>query len=98
MSENKTPWTPGPWHDAKDFGLLPETTRCVVLSTVWGRIATMSYPDSGSDEANARLIAAAPEMAELLETITAVPGDMCSVAAATSKARALISRIRGESE
>jgi hypothetical protein len=91
MSENKTPWTPGPWNDAKDFGLTPETTRCVVLSTVWGRIATVSYPDSGSDEANARLIAAAPEMVELLERH--LYGHSAEL---QDRTHALLARIKGE--
>ena len=127
MSEQNTPWTPGPW----SFGPMSGWAGPVVRSTRWGErpIATLPShgdvyyrhvthiePDGGSitkfspsteegearaaeceqiREANARLIAAAPEMAELLEQLLAL-----HVAHHNNplhgEARALLSRIRGE--
>jgi hypothetical protein len=56
--------TPGPWasvHDADGDYL--------IMSPESGRFIAVTYTDAEQDEANARLIAAAPEMLEALERI-----------------------------
>lgn len=88
----ETPWTPGPWQTEYD-----------VLEGDWGwRIKTPGADHSDVDrKADARLIAAAPEMAELLTTIaegmTHPDSDAEWVSRTKGEARALVSRIRGES-
>ena len=105
---NNTPWTPGPW--VIDDEMVVDPKRFAVAEVHWSQLFVdydksrhpSDDPDWSKDlsdvemEANARLISKAPEMAELLQTITAVPGDMLAVASATSKARALLSYINGE--
>lgn len=65
-------WTPGPW--AVDAELIRGANLAIVAST-WSGIRGDASDATPSDraramEANARLIAAAPEMAEVLEAIT----------------------------
>ena len=88
-----TPWTPGPWEQE---GVIVRASGQFVLSR-----------DEG--EANARLVAAAPEMAEALEAIAQFapdPGDHCGHCdqfdpdhrddCCYVMADALLARIRGE--
>lgn len=60
-------YTPGPWNVHK----LPDGSHHIVADHWGASIAVSMYPDTGSKgrEANARLIAAAPAMLEVLETI-----------------------------
>ena len=102
---SKTPWTPGPWRvDAPDklqgFEFIP------VQAGLGENIADVCslFDDEGvplgitaQDEANACLIAAAPEMAEVLEELcNIIEAPVASYEEAVSKARALLARIRGE--
>ena len=62
-SEDK--WTPGPWSIRRSKSGKPgqiSDGRGTIITTWWG----IARPASKEGEANARLIAAAPEMAELL--------------------------------
>ena len=79
-------WTPGPWsinHFVDIRG--PENQPIALLSA------------SVQTKANARLIAAAPEMAELLEIMAErAPGHISTRHG--DKARALLARINGEDD
>ena len=77
-------FTPGPW---KCVGTL------VYFSNNAGGIDLRACPDS---EANARLIAAAPDLLEALEAIIASECRQPDVGCAWTKARAAIARARGE--
>jgi hypothetical protein len=64
---NETKWTPGPWRinkygsiGAGEFGSSPIVAS---IESFWGD----AYLVEGDHQANARLIAAAPEMADALE-------------------------------
>lgn len=60
---DETKHTPGPW-------TVDETYRWLVMGPDRAAVGrSQSSPISGRAEANARLIAAAPELAEALETI-----------------------------
>ena len=67
MTENKTPWTPGPWVSLQRVSETLSADRWEVRHNEHGLVAMMSFPDVGCDQANARLISKAPQMAKLLE-------------------------------
>ena len=88
-----TPWTPGPWKvgpydpESGAYHLHPYLVQSRLEMT------EAYVPDSG----NARLIAAAPEMAELLSSFADTPASEGPAAYGMgSRAEALLSRIRGE--
>ena len=60
-------YTPGPWR----AHTLPDGSHHVVADHWGASIAVTMYPESGSEgrEANARLIAAAPDMLKVLQAI-----------------------------
>ena len=95
---NKNPWTPGPWTHNRgyDQGGAP-TLRAVGWPGRMRDVCRVLY-DGGSEDpevhANARLIAAAPEMAELLERI--VEHGTTPKGTFALEARALLARIKGE--
>ena len=66
MSERKTPWTPGPWHLGKDG--FDRNRVWADKHSVAGLISRGSQPADLDPvaQANGRLIAAAPEMADAL--------------------------------
>ena len=84
-----TPWTPGPW------------TVVQTGPSDWAVDDAGGHYHSGPHaEADARLIAAAPEMAEMVaEYASLVHSDYCGVRehARCVEARVLLARIRGES-
>ena len=96
------PWTPGPW----GYGLVPapgEDDGCKMFAV--NGIGPEHWPyvcENVNGQANARLIAAAPEMAELLDVFMgSLVGPNYSLDradAAAWEARALLARIRGEQE
>jgi hypothetical protein len=83
------PWTPGPWN-SDDLSVFDDDG-----DPICDMAMSITEEDKGTQRANARLIAAAPEMAtiihELLATHVAHHNHPAHVAA-----RALLSRIRGE--
>jgi hypothetical protein len=103
---SKTTWTPGPWLilTAKGYPyaiqashVSPNTPGVIRDITRW---AAISMPSSKEGQANARLIAAAPEMAEALEALASAfishtqwsgepPNEVVN-------ARAILARINGE--
>ena len=97
---NETQWTPGPWHEGagNGYGSIfgPEGTRrdsggLTPIAMINGTLH--------EDEANARLIAAAPEMAALLERLAANCAADRYVERLTCArdARALLAKIKGGS-
>lgn len=98
----KSTHTPGPWQVNRKYKMSVET--CADGQGI-NLIAECSDPDgfrtSGEDQANARLIAAAPELLAALEVITAcVDRNGGSVRTITPEAiiqaRAAIAKARGE--
>jgi hypothetical protein len=93
-----TPWTPGPWDfDAEDLTVYaqePGPTFIVEPVDGW-----LDY-DMVQAQANARLIAAAPEMAELLMRIEAAADPLLGVALSAlplpDDVKPILARIRGE--
>lgn len=102
---SKGRYTPGPWRivRASDYTGEPEDTTIYSIDAANGE--TVYYTESGyfrPEEADARLIAAAPEMAELLRLVadyqdSAWAGDAEAQRSAFAlEARALLARIEGE--
>ena len=81
--------TPGPWH-VNELGNVADKTRIVI-----GVIATTF--ESYSGEANARLIAAAPDLLEALKEMLDGHEDACTGygEGAADKARAAIAKATG---
>jgi len=96
---NKTPWTPGPWILTPCGDILGNrNTR-----TDNGLVAAMcSDRKDAEGAANARLIAAAPEMAEVLADLRRLCSDIPAVernprfAEMNQRVLQLLSRIRGD--
>ena len=90
------PWTPGPWDILVDTATSEQEIVHVKqddLSDFYDTVCDVGRADVTVDVANARLIAAAPEMAELLDALL---GDMPLGPDYIAHVRALLSRIRGE--
>lgn len=94
-----TPWTPGPWTWGPARDLREDESPTAIGMRVDGDgyvIADVTrQPPYEQELANARLIAAAPEMAELLDEMRVLL-EMEGESYTTERARALLSRIRGE--
>ena len=84
--------TRGPWEAAErgDYGDLDGNSR-VILGN-WRRIAIVQHKGDEEDEANARLIAAAPDMLEALEEIQ----HLASPTWVSKRAREVIALATGE--
>lgn len=94
---SKTPWTPGPWvaEEADYFGdhniiLTDSADDCRAIAAV-----VSNFRPALEVASNARLIAAAPEMAELLRQIKS-EWSFYSDTSRMSAINALLSRIEGE--
>lgn len=87
--------TPGPWGICPSFGGNPDAFSISVvgddrlIATAWDRTP---FDEANPAEANARLIAAAPELLEALEYLVSLGGGDC-----LDIARAAIAKARGES-
>lgn len=97
------PWTPGPW----EIGQNRTKTRGIdivqrKLTTIVASIYVPKYTDATRQEHDARLIAAAPEMAEALSNMVEIVdfverrygGRINSPT--VDNARAILARIKGE--
>lgn len=98
----ETKWTPGPWHWDSDPVKNDPHNRVRYRVTALGKTITQVYYSSyeggpTNAEADARLIAAAPEMAEALEQCL---GNLKALGAengwGSEAARAALARARGE--
>ena len=83
----ETKHTPGPW------AIDGEGTNAMVRGADLTIVAVRHRLTGPTHEANARLIAAAPELLEALESILS---DACDNGAYWDKARAAIAKARGE--
>ncbi len=84
--------TPGPWHVAGG----------VQIRTDRHQIAKVWMMRQGEGQANARLISAAPELLDALESLIAIEDSVDPMGllhgVASMKARVLIAKIKGEQE
>lgn len=85
-------WTPGPWRvETRTTSLFPELTK-PFHQVLAGEQGLGVYPH---EEADARLIAAAPEMAALLEAWVTGVADGTQLGQQQGDSIALLSRIQG---
>lgn len=94
--------TPGPWHTGADGRIVYDANGWAISNA----ITFHHQRGGGQDRDNARLIAAAPEMVEVLRQWLAYdnsddadfssPGPMVAYAEAINATRALLSRIEGD--
>ena len=94
MTQPKTAskFTPGPWRLCYD-GQIDGADGSFVCSFRWSSYKDFNEP---RNKANAHLIAAAPEMYELLESLAVEGGDGRSIDAVVSEARRIKAEIDGE--
>lgn len=86
--------TPGPWRHEKDFSVRATNNYEIA------HVSHMNYERGGTCEANARLIAAAPDMLEALkwaaEILESYKNQKCGIHIdAIEKARAAIAKATG---
>lgn len=90
--------TPGPWETDRNnvhSGQIATIHHC--LNNDWVEVWSPNWPaDEDEQEANARLIAAAPELLEALEGFVACWDACASPVEFAEKARAAIAKARGE--
>lgn len=86
--------TRGPWKWQAEDECLVGPDQIVMRQDDEGRKSFADYPD-GTTQANARLIAAAPDLLEALEMWLSA-ADIHSFDDAKAKARAAIAKARGE--
>jgi hypothetical protein len=96
MDANETKWTKGPWvlRGADTYRWQIETKNAPRKATVVARITTPSRGGAQASDANARLIAAAPELFAALDTFMRL-GTM-NDQTAIDAARAALAKARGE--
>lgn len=101
----KKTFTPGPWKAVRNscfWEVRPENGDGVEIPFQIGDVCASDPEngDGGLQEANARLIAAAPDLLEELELMVSglyfLHGNSDGVIAATEKARTIIAKARGE--
>ena len=94
-------WTPGPWRYDRTNGS-PTTGEHMIAGANPGYLAEVRDCGSGDVRANARLIAAAPDMAEALEKalnfITNTESEMGETLPCGDAARAALAKARGETK
>ena len=96
---DKTKHTPGPWRTKRE-GFSTVYVEARIDGGLIQEVAACGPTEAGRDqqEANARLIAAAPELLEALRGIMKLDEDLCSEGSieALDKARAAIAKATGE--
>lgn len=102
------PWTPGPWHYEDDSGkILPFVRDDTNLPKPWVMLACPPFDSADIERtsANMRLIALAPEMAEVLESLVVALNqlgehgtetDYDAIDVAGDRAAMLLAKARGE--
>jgi hypothetical protein len=90
------PWTPGPWKTREENDGTSPPSWYIVRHVVGGRMGFAPFVGEIEHEADARLIAAAPEMAELLDKARVFLGFHAADYKLFHDITALLSRIRGE--
>ena len=89
-----TEFTKGKWVYDEPFGVIFSYETCAVIANVQGAGTGSCFCSTQEGQANARLIAAAPEMYELLKVWVQVQAQP-TLRNAQDKARELIERIDG---
>ena len=91
----KRPWTPGPWEvsDEDCVRAFPPSTDAAEIAAGYVN-ECVTIVDGASSDADARLIAAAPEMAELLQTFILDGWTGGNIL----RAEALLARIKGDGD
>ena len=69
MTERQKRYTPGPWNVDKENAHTGQVATCHGDHEGWYEVWTMEWSDGVDQEANAHLIAAAPELLEALEML-----------------------------
>ncbi len=97
MSDTK--FTPGPWRYTKaapsgDRGIHAEGTG--IFAEAYADIRHAGENNAAEAEANARLIAAAPDLYAALDLVLAVDPDGAGIWDAQNAARAALAKARGE--
>ena len=98
MSTKNAQHTPGPWHLSECAGQTTDAGICAESGLHITDVGGYGMRDD-QNEANARLIAAAPELLAALECLVAVgnpSADPLVMFAATEKARAAIAKALGQ--
>ncbi|WP_431018206.1 hypothetical protein [Burkholderia gladioli] len=80
MSESKQQWTPGPWYvigkhpdcEIRYVGLNPDNRHSMEIAVLYGA-------EGDEQEANAKLIAAAPELVEALQALSVMWESVCDI-------------------
>ena len=95
--------TPGPWQARWQDPIDVDDCARIAIETApdAGDIAGIHHATRGEDEANARLIAAAPDMLAALQRIAEYPrqrNDELSIAGARAIAAAAIAKATGEAQ
>jgi hypothetical protein len=100
--------TPGPWRAQPREGFEGEWEVVSTCETEWLIAAAAPHIDGDPDEANAHLIAAAPELLEALEAVLywaeLIAGDTTDKEAAANEeasialARAAIAKVKGDEQ
>jgi hypothetical protein len=88
--------TPGPWKAEKENAHTGQVATCHGDGDGWWEIWSPNWGDGINAEANARLIAAAPELLEVLECILDISEDIIPLGSCGEKARAAIAKAKGE--
>lgn len=91
-------WTPGPWRVARNYGPIfdvmgEDNGKSVGVCRVFTDSNQHGRPLIPEAEANARLIALAPELAEFVERMACVGEDLIQPEKFVLEARALLSRL-----
>ena len=91
--------TPGPWCTGEQGGDYQQVTGCgFIIATVnsWWKVVESAQTKRLRMEADARLIAAAPDLLEALEKLVSDMHDTCGIhPQAGDQARAAIAKARG---
>jgi len=92
-----TPWTKGPWVIDEADGDDDESPIYFINGVADNMTVARTIRFTGRDEANARLISAAPDMAEALEAIVRAETDYANatVRRMANIARAALARAKG---
>lgn len=102
-SVNSSNHTPGPWYAERENSHAGDVATCHWDGGEWWSVFSLRWGEGGSAEANARLIAAAPDLLEALDTLTTVVGltafkyeaQRAVLQEACDKGRAAINKAKG---
>lgn len=91
----RTNWTPGPWRAEKQTARTASVATCHWDGQPWWDVSALRW-DTGSAEANAALIAAAPELYDALDAICRFAEKQGRDSGLYRDARAALAKARGD--